>query len=114
MPTDLARLLRAARDDASRLGEALDALAATRLYVPVERSEGETRTPLALEHDGHRVVPVFTDEDDLAHALPDGQPYIAVQASVLGTAWDEATWAALHVGDLGLWLSPAQVQALGD
>ncbi|MFO8076411.1 MAG: SseB family protein [Egibacteraceae bacterium] len=114
MAADLAGLLRAARHDASRLDEALRALAATRLYVPVERGRGPTRTPLTVEHDQRRVVPVFTDEDDLTHALPDGQPYIAVEASVLGASWDEATWAALHVGDLGLWLSPGQVRSLAD
>ena len=113
MVPDLAALLRAAHDDASHLEEALAALADAMLYVPVERGEGQTRTPLVIEHEGRRVVPVFTDEDDLAHALPDGQPFIAVRASVLGTAWDEVTWAALHVGDLGLWLAPAQVRALG-
>lgn len=107
--------MRAAMADPAREPDFLRALHAATVLVP-QPSGPATGGGVALpvvEDGGRPVLPVYTSEEALRRAHPDGMAYVALRVADLQPHWRDGVGLAIDPGgEIGTVLSDADVRAL--
>ncbi len=115
-PPNLPDAMRAAATDPARERTFRQALHAATVLLPQSGTDdgGGVRIPV-VEHGGRPVVPVYSSQEALQRAHPEGTAYVAVRVADLQARWRDGVGMAVDLGaGLGTVLSDADVRALPD
>lgn len=106
--------MRAAASDPAREDQFRQVLHDATVLLPQAEGgdDAGARIPV-VEHAGRPVVPVFSSEDALRRAHPEGTAYVAVRVTDLQARWRDGVGMAVDLGgEVGTVLSDADVRAL--